>query len=209
MSTEPEQEHLQRLADAVKQRRVDLRLSQEEMQARGGPSTTKMSQIEAAKPPYPRGATQRRLEQALGWAAGSVDKVIAGGVPEFVRASEPASNISPHAVYMMGRFSRQSRADRDAALDPPTDLSDAYAKAQFLNREIADLRAVRLDVDQALAICSRGLARLEAGIEQEIEQERERELAQPMAARRTPSTSRYAADQADMDRAGEESQEDR
>lgn len=75
-------EDLQRLARIVKERREKLNLSQMDVwKKRGGPSSTKMGQIEDAQEPAPSESTRKKLERALEWAPGSVASILAGGSP--------------------------------------------------------------------------------------------------------------------------------
>jgi hypothetical protein len=70
-----------RLADAVRTRRIELELTQEDVRAVGGPSTSSMRMIEGALQSGYRMDILRRLEVALQWKAGSVRALLAGGDP--------------------------------------------------------------------------------------------------------------------------------
>lgn len=70
-----------RLADAVRDRRRELRMTQEDVRARGGPSTATLRQIERGSALDYRSGTTEPLEDAIGWRRGSVDTVLRGGDP--------------------------------------------------------------------------------------------------------------------------------
>ncbi|MEJ9078543.1 helix-turn-helix transcriptional regulator [Gordonia malaquae] len=73
---------LERLARYVKSRRQHLGLRQDEVGARGGPSTTTLTKVENATPPAPATVTLRKLDRGLGWTAGSARRLLEGGEPE-------------------------------------------------------------------------------------------------------------------------------
>ena len=54
------------------------------MRDRGGPSTTKMTEVERVIGPTPTPQTLRKLDAGLGWAQGSAARVLAGGEPELL-----------------------------------------------------------------------------------------------------------------------------
>jgi transcriptional regulator with XRE-family HTH domain len=70
--------HLGRL---VRERRTELGLTQAEVQTAGGPSPATLYLIEIGRRGSYRPQVLRRLERALGWRAGSVRRVLAGGQP--------------------------------------------------------------------------------------------------------------------------------
>lgn len=77
-------EDRQRLARMVKERRDELGVRQDQMRDRGGPSTTKMTEVERVIGPTPTPQTLRKLDAGLGWAQGSAARVLAGGEPELL-----------------------------------------------------------------------------------------------------------------------------
>lgn len=83
-------EDWKRLGRYIKDRRERLRLTQQGMYARGGPSVATIRNLEAGEQTSYRPRTRDQIEQALGWAAGSVDAILAGGEP-----SVPSSTSSP------------------------------------------------------------------------------------------------------------------
>lgn len=66
------------LGEVVAQERERLRLTQGELQGRGGPSVTLVRQIEKASNPGITARTKSALEDALGWERGVVDEILAG-----------------------------------------------------------------------------------------------------------------------------------
>ncbi|MFE3452449.1 helix-turn-helix domain-containing protein [Nonomuraea sp. NPDC059194] len=69
----------QRLGTAIRQRRTDLDLGQAEVAQRAGISISTLSALERAKQDDYEDRTLARVEDALGWARGSVDAIKAGG----------------------------------------------------------------------------------------------------------------------------------
>ena len=81
----------ERLAEAVRKRRVALGLTQESIKAAGGPSSTTVSAFEDPSRPVPVKSI-RKLEQALQWVEGSVAWIEQGDSPIPLR---PAGDESP------------------------------------------------------------------------------------------------------------------
>ena len=71
----------QHLARLVRERRAELGLTQREVHSVGGPSPATLYQLESGHRGSYRPHILRRLERALGWGAGSVRRVLAGGLP--------------------------------------------------------------------------------------------------------------------------------
>lgn len=71
----------ERLAARVRARRKDLRMTQTQVDAMGGPSTKTMQQIEKASLSRLTTNTKRSLETALRWELNSVDRILEGGEP--------------------------------------------------------------------------------------------------------------------------------
>lgn len=79
-----------RLADKVIERRTQLDMTQQDVQAAGGPATATLRNIEGAHQTSYRRAILARLERALGWAPGSVNSILAGGDPTPATSDNPA-----------------------------------------------------------------------------------------------------------------------
>jgi hypothetical protein len=80
-----------RLGRAVARRRTELRMTQSDVSAHGGPSLATMQAIEAARQDSYRDRTLADLEQALGWQRGSVESVLfSGGDPVVESTERPA-----------------------------------------------------------------------------------------------------------------------
>lgn len=71
----------ERLARAVKARRLDLGLTHVQVHTGGGPSAPTLQKIEQARAPSMLDATVVALERALKWAPGSVRAIQEGGEP--------------------------------------------------------------------------------------------------------------------------------
>lgn len=69
------------LGEAVRQRRRQLRLTQD-LTDLGGPGAMTIRKIEQGDTSELRGHTRKRLEQALSWPPGYVDRVLAGEAEE-------------------------------------------------------------------------------------------------------------------------------
>jgi Predicted transcriptional regulators len=82
--------HLGRL---VRERRTDLGLTQAEVHSAGGPSPATLYLLERGRRGAYRPQVLRRLERALGWRAGSIRRVRAGGQPVLDGADEVPSPI--------------------------------------------------------------------------------------------------------------------
>lgn len=83
----------QRLADKVVARRTSLGMTQQSVQAAGGPSVATMRLIEGGQPKTYRGTILGRLEKALQWQSGSVDSVLEGGDP--IEAASASAEAKP------------------------------------------------------------------------------------------------------------------
>jgi transcriptional regulator with XRE-family HTH domain len=104
-----------RLGVAVRQRRRELRLTQEEVRELGGPSTATVRLIEKGEPTDLRRGTVEQLEKALQWETGSVELIMLGEkpiplVPESVRPSDDTSGVlaslPPEALEGLGAAER-------------------------------------------------------------------------------------------------------
>ncbi len=104
---------LANLAHHVKARREARNWSQVHVwKKKGGPSNTKLTQIEAALPPTPSPATLRKLDKGLEWESGSAEIVLLGGEPtELPDADGPPDGLGLHAK-------RRELPQRDRALRP-------------------------------------------------------------------------------------------
>lgn len=113
------------LAEHAARRRAELGLSQIEVAQRGPLSLDRVQSIEGAKRTSYRLGTLLALERALGWKAGSVEAVLAGGDPE------PVATISDVRVTT-------TRAPADDEDDDPKmrEAMDLIARAQALLAEM-------------------------------------------------------------------------
>ena len=72
---------IQKLAQAIRQRRLDLGKTQEEIANEGGPSDTTLGKLENAQVPDPSRGTLVKVDVGLRWHEGSARRVLRGGVP--------------------------------------------------------------------------------------------------------------------------------
>lgn len=84
MASDGNQQRWSELATAVVERRSELGLSQQLVQDAGGPSTAKLREIENQRTEVLSRPLRRGLERALRWVPGSVDRVLAGELPQAI-----------------------------------------------------------------------------------------------------------------------------
>lgn len=124
-----------RLGMYVSSRRNELGLTQAAVQANGGPSVATQRQIESGANDGYRGGILSRLEQALGWRAGSASAVLAGGEPTDRHGAPTMAPTAPAERGDVGARLTEIRDDPDmpgylrrqaqAALDAITALMEA------------------------------------------------------------------------------------
>jgi transcriptional regulator with XRE-family HTH domain len=90
---DPDRQDWSRLGRLVGERRTDLGLTQAEVHSAGGPSPATLYLLEAGRRGSYRPQILRRLERALGWRAGSIRRVLAGGQPLLDAEDEIVSPI--------------------------------------------------------------------------------------------------------------------
>lgn len=71
-----------RLGKLVRQRRLQMGLSQSALKARGGPGVVVVGQVERGDGPFPSGLTLSGLDRALDWDGGSAEGIIIGALTE-------------------------------------------------------------------------------------------------------------------------------
>lgn len=76
-----EKASLERLGRTVRERRLALGLTQDQVTEAGGPSDKRQTKIENATPPAPSITTLAKLDVALRWNPGSAAAVLNGGTP--------------------------------------------------------------------------------------------------------------------------------
>jgi hypothetical protein len=127
------------LAKLIKERRLDLGLTQAQVHSAGGPAPATLYLLENGCRTSFSPQILRRLERALGWRAGSIRRVLAGGRPELDdegasipsirenRADVPDGqawmasfrqlSISPHEkLLILSRLLEETIAELDANL---------------------------------------------------------------------------------------------
>ncbi|ALG06819.1 hypothetical protein [Kibdelosporangium phytohabitans] len=70
------------LARYVRQRRYDLRITQQAIEDNGGPSVATMRTIETGKSASLRSSTGKRLDKALSWPEGTALKLLRDDIQE-------------------------------------------------------------------------------------------------------------------------------
>lgn len=123
-------EDWQRLADAVVARRAQLRLSQEDVRAAGGPSDVVLSRIEQCREPHPRGNTIQKLDVGLQWEPGSAAAVLAGGEPTPVGQPAALNQVSTDAL-IDEVVALVTELQRRAATDDPRKIVPGSADDVF------------------------------------------------------------------------------
>jgi transcriptional regulator with XRE-family HTH domain len=102
----------EQLALEVRKRRKELGLTQPDVVARGGPSVETLRMVENNRAGRLRPRSRRNLEQVLQWESGSIDAILAGGVPtpEQEKPSEPPESdrfwAARQVVSLKATFSR-------------------------------------------------------------------------------------------------------
>jgi hypothetical protein len=125
----------ERLAGFVRERRIELGMTQEDVRGAGGPSTATMRLIEGALQENYQPATLRDLERVLRWERGSARIVLSGGDPVLLDAAPGIRPAPPPPAPLPLGLEETARAFGADPGDPA-------------NRFI---RAVRQDVERAEA----------------------------------------------------------
>lgn len=145
---------LQRLAEAVRQRRGYLGLAQGDLAEVGGPSIVTVGQIERCAIQQPQTGTLKKIDTALQWAPGSAARILAGGEP--VPLEQPKRPTAQEASEQLARLSRDElervvRLGQDPLGETPAGLSPdeaeliaglRYIAAEDRERVISALRTV-------------------------------------------------------------------
>jgi hypothetical protein len=137
------------LARHVKERRESLRWSQAEISAHGGPGEATVRRIERQEVTDIQPKTRERLELALGWPDGLVDKILAGEVTddEVAKFTARADRVFP-ARGPEWQAARAIPADPRSAFGMVADLvaylSDRLPRDEVEDRALDALRALLL-----------------------------------------------------------------
>lgn len=115
----------EKLGVEVRNRRAELRLSQADVSARGGPSVETVRAIENNRSGRLSLPKRRALEQALEWESGSIDDVLQGGSPTEARAphgqAPPESGdrfaLAKQVLSMKATFAKHQDQIEPAARD--------------------------------------------------------------------------------------------
>jgi transcriptional regulator with XRE-family HTH domain len=108
------------LGDYVKARRGELDLSQEQLAAEAAVSTSTVRFIEKGGSRHFGARTERMLEAALGWTAGSIEAILAGGAPTVLgdgeRPAREPGDVSRQLGYLTAILDRQPADEGDVRL---------------------------------------------------------------------------------------------
>jgi transcriptional regulator with XRE-family HTH domain len=129
-----------RLVEHLEARRLELRLTWTDLARDSGVTTQTLRQIRAGQAAM-RPLTKVALEDALGWARGSIDATLRGGEPTTVHRRQ---SINGHEVTLGTDETAQEEALRAAADTPerePT-LHELRARLDAAAREIGHAKAV-------------------------------------------------------------------
>jgi hypothetical protein len=132
-----------RLARYVIDRRNELGLTQEDVRAAGGPSTATLRNIEGALQDSYKPGSLAKLERVLGWATGSVRKILDGQEPGI--AHQGAARLEHMASRRAPGVAAPHPPDPLADLpdDPDERLAEIVRRANVLTEELAKLTGVR------------------------------------------------------------------
>lgn len=95
-----------KLGDAVRERRSQLRMTQGDVMAKGGPSQATIRHIESGEQQTYRRATLLDLEAALDWPMGTVDAILDGREPPQASTPERVDVRDIHIEIKRGGFDR-------------------------------------------------------------------------------------------------------
>jgi hypothetical protein len=139
-----------RLADAIRERRAALGLTQRDVVAAGGPALSTLRQIEAAKSPGGLGrGTTLGLDRALRWPPGTAAALLAGSgeVAQLDTAGWPTA-AGDWAAYVHQRARDSEDAERVGGGSDPVAATraqglESYSDAQLIAELARRLAAPR------------------------------------------------------------------
>lgn len=125
----------ERLADRLTARRGELHLTQDEVVALSGLSIYTVWRAEQGQARL-RPKSRRAYEPVLGWAAGSIDEVLAGGEPTVLPDEDPMPrDVIPDVADIILEIMRRDGPEAgEAALQRALDLA-AYAYERETTRD--------------------------------------------------------------------------
>jgi hypothetical protein len=134
----------QRVATAVRKRREELRLRQEDVTSRGGPSKAWQYGVESASTDSLSDVAVTRLERALQWEEGSVADVVAGLNP---RPKKPATGADSESESGVEPVTLEYKGYKVVIYPNPDASPEEVARAQdsVLNAAMERLRQLGLD----------------------------------------------------------------
>ncbi|WP_224153475.1 helix-turn-helix domain-containing protein [Mycobacterium avium] len=134
------------LGEAVRERRIELGLTQEQLAERGGPSTPTLRAIENNRAGRLSPRLRRSLERTLQWSAGSVDQVLAG------QAASVADSVTTAAIgprfYLL--VDRALSAARVLIVGPPSEGEAAAKWTADVHRLVHEVKQGFFEVEAHL-----------------------------------------------------------
>lgn len=128
-----------RLGRYVHERRTELRMTQLDVQKAGGPSDTKVREIENGRAGTLSTSKRRDLERALHWLPGTVDKILDGGTPA---GSDGSGDTGPDGLELW------------------LELEDRKYRASLVQKRI-EARLTREDVAHAMGRSGQAILQVE------------------------------------------------
>lgn len=107
--TKPAESPSKRLGQFIRDRRLQLRLTQTELGERASMNPVSISTLETGSQGPPRKATRQRLESALAWEPGAITHVLAGGDPDSYARQLPPTPEPVVDTKSLGRAIRMRR----------------------------------------------------------------------------------------------------
>lgn len=98
------------LGRAVRERREFLRYTQDDVPRHGGPSNTKVSELEQGKSSTVSNAVLRKLDKALQWEDGTAAAILAGG--EAPADGNPFADVWDRITALEARVERLERQEQ-------------------------------------------------------------------------------------------------
>jgi transcriptional regulator with XRE-family HTH domain len=116
-----EPKNFERLGEAIRARRAQLGMTQQEVAQGGGPSDVTLSAIEQGTPRTYHQRTKMALERALRWRSGAVESILAGEdpagweLPETPLAAENPTEVTSAGMGFLALLDKHYGTDPDVA----------------------------------------------------------------------------------------------
>ena len=133
----------ERLATAVRKRRGELKMSQDDLAAAASLSSSTIRHIESATRNTPNSRSMRLIEGALGWASGSIDAIRDGGEPVEGRVEYHSGDLQRQLGYMAAMMN-SAGDNSDKLSDEAWEMLRATALRNRRNVNVVLIDAIRL-----------------------------------------------------------------